>query len=195
MLAVSGCDFHGEPLLIEPEFDDVSSFETDLGKWTGRAIDLGSPPATWEVARSGDRATQGSQSTRLRLGNLAGQTKTFVERRYEVEKSLLYRVEMSFDFSSADVAGVSPWGLLAGVSPDSPTKTGAVVTPGNTSNGRAADEGHVWLRRSFSLDVGSDGDGELFVYVGVGGMSEASRTYYLDNLKVTLTRKGLTPPR
>jgi len=85
-LACASCDFHGGTFLIEPEFDDTTSFEADLGKWTGRAFDLGTPPATWEVARSGERATQGSQSARIRLGNLAAaQTKVFLERRYDVE--------------------------------------------------------------------------------------------------------------
>jgi hypothetical protein len=69
------------------------------------------------------------------------------------------------------------------------------VQPGNTANGRAADEGYVWLPKSYSMDVSSDGDGELFVYVGVLGTAEIARTYYVDNLKVALTRKGLSPPR
>jgi hypothetical protein len=194
-LAAAGCDFNGDPLAILPEFDDVSSFEVDLEKWTARAADLGTPPATWEIVRSADRATAGSQSTRLRLGSPAGQTKIFLERRYAVEKSLLYRVEISFDFASADFAGVTPWPLLVGAAVESPTVSGAVVQPGNTANGRAADEGYVWLPKSYSMDVSSDGDGELFVYVGVLGTAEIARTYYVDNLKVALTRKGLSPPR
>src|SRR6185503_5021866 len=60
-LGVAACDFNGDPLVILPEFDDVTSFETDLEKWVPRAVDIGTPPATWEVVRSGDRATQGTQ--------------------------------------------------------------------------------------------------------------------------------------
>jgi len=84
---------------------------------------------------------------------------------------------------------------LAGTLLDSPTKTGAVVAPGNTANGRTGAGGYVWLQKLYSMDVTSDADGELFVFVGVVGASEQSRTYYVDNVKVTMTRKGLSPPR
>jgi hypothetical protein len=107
-LGLSGCDFHGGTFIIEPEFDDVSSFETDLEKWIGRATDLGTPEAAWEIVRSGDRATQGSGSSRLRLSNAAAQTRIFIQRRYEVERNQGYQVDISFDFASADWAGVIP---------------------------------------------------------------------------------------
>jgi hypothetical protein len=194
-VGLSACDFQGDPLVIEPEFDDVTSFETDLEKWTPRATDLGTPPATWEIVRSGDRATQGGGSSRLRLTNSTGQPRIFLERRYEVEKNQLYQVDLSFDFASADWAGAIPWRLLAGAAVNSPTQTGAVVTPADTGNGRAADEGYVWLQKIYSMDLSSDADGELFIYVGVSGATESARTYYVDNVKVTLTRKGISPPR
>jgi hypothetical protein len=195
-LAVAACDFQGDTITIEPEFDDVSSFETDLDKWVGRAVDLGTPPATWEIVRSGDRATQGTQSARLRLGNLGGQTKIFLERRYAVEKNQRYLMEISFDFASADFGTVNLWRLLAGAALDSPTQVGSFFgTPADTGNGRSTDEGYVWLQKSYSQQITSDSDGELFVYVGVGGTSELSRTYYVDNVKVALTRQGLSAPR
>ena len=197
-LAAAGCDFNGSPLAILPEFDDVTSFETDLGKWVGRAVDLGTPPSTWEVVRSGDRATQGTQSSRLRLTDTttATQSKVFIERRYALEKNQRYLVEISFDFASADFAGVTPWALLAGASVDAPTQSNvALMAPGTTANGRTADDGFVWLPRSYSTELSSDADGEIFVYVGVSGTSPLTRAYYVDNLKVTLTRKGLSAPR
>ncbi|MSR35870.1 MAG: hypothetical protein EXR95_04380 [Gemmatimonadetes bacterium] len=92
----AACDFNGDPLVIEPEFDDVSSFEVDLGKWTGRVVDAGTPSVLWEVARSADRASEGSQSARIRLDNRAGQAKVMLERRYEVEENQAYAVAISF---------------------------------------------------------------------------------------------------
>jgi hypothetical protein len=181
--------------VIAPEFDDVSSFESDLGAWAGRATDLGTPPATWEVVRSGDRASHGSQSSRLRLTSAAGQPKLFIERRYVTEKNQLYKVDVSFDFASSDWTGARPWPMLVGAALDSPTKTGAVITFGDTGNGRAADEAFVWLPKVFSMDLSSDADGEMFIYIGVTGGSATTRTYYVDNVKATLTRKGISPPR
>ena len=194
-LGVGACDFQDSSFVIEPEYDDVSSFEADLDKWTPRSIDLGTPPATWEVARSGERASQGGQAVRLRIGNTTGQAKAFIERRYAVEKNQTYLVAISFDFATADFSGVLPWGLIAGVSNDSPTLNNVVAIPANTANGRAADEGFVWTQKGATMELTSDSDGELYVSVGVAAASEGTRTYYVDNLKVTLTRRGISPPR
>jgi hypothetical protein len=194
-LAISGCDFHGDPLVIEPEFDDATSFESDLGQWTPRSVGVTAPPVAWEIARSGERATDGTQSARLRVDNTTGQAKILLERRYEVEKNQRYRVEISFDFASADFGGVNLWQLLVGAGTTSAAQGGALAAPGDTGNGSATDQGFAWLPKSYSTEVISDADGELFVYVGVGATSEFSRAYHVDKLEVTLTRKGITTTR
>lgn len=194
-LALSGCDFNGDPLVIQPEFDDVSSFESDLGLWAARSVGVTAPPVAWEIARSGERATGGSQSARLRVDNTTGQAKIFLERKYEVEKNQRYQVELSFQFASADFGGVNLWQLLAGAAPTSPTQGGVLAVPGDTGNGRTTDQGYAWLPKTFSMEVTSGAEGELYVYVGVGATSEFSRAYYVDDVKVVLTRKGITTAR
>ena len=190
---VSGCDFHGDPLVILPEFDDVSSFESDLGKWTPRALDLGTPAVAYEVTRSAERASDGMQSVRVRIDNAAGaQPKVLLERRYETEKNQTYQVDVSFDLASADSVGLAPWRVMVGAAPDSPTRTLQVSAPGDTGNGRAGSAGWVWGRRTYSVEARTDADAELFVYVGVWATSAGARTYYLDHLEITLTRKGIT---
>ena len=169
-LALEACDFNADPLVIEPEFDDISSFETDLWKWVARGVDITDPPVAWEVVRSGERATQGTQSVRLRLANLNDQGKVWIERRYEVADDQLYSVESSFDFASADWGDVNLWRILAGAGPVSPA-SGGPTPQGSTANGSASDEGHQWLPKVYTLEARSSADGQLFVHVGVWGMS------------------------
>lgn len=194
LAVASGCDFKADPLVIQPEFDDVSSFEGDLGSWTVRTVDLGTPAATYEVVRSTDRASDGAQSVRVRLENQTGQAKVLLERRYVVEKDQTYVVEVAFGLASADWSGVAPWRVAVGAAPDSPLRTGFVNGPLDTFNGRLADQGLVFGPRTTTLEVRSDADGELFVYVGVWGTSAGSRSYYLDALRVALTRRGISRP-
>lgn len=192
--AAAGCDFKADPLIIQPEFDDVSSFESDLGGWAVRTVDLGTPAAPYEAVRSTDRASGGAQSVRLRLENRAGQAKVLLERRYVVEKDQTYLVEVTFGLASADWSGTAPWRVAIGAAPDSPLKTGVVDGPLDTFNGRLADQGFVFGPRAATLEARSDAEGELFVYVGVWGTSAESRSYYLDDLRVALTRRGISRP-
>lgn len=191
-LASAGCDLHGDPLEILPEFDDVSSFESDLGRWSARTLDLGAPPVAYEVVRSSERALDGTQSVRLRVANQAGQPKVFLQRRYETEKDQTYTIDVTLGFASADSVGAAPWRLIVGAAPDSVRRMVDGDAPGLTSNNSAGSAGYVWSTRRYALEARSDADGELFLYVGVWATSPGTRTYYVDNVKVTLTRKGIT---
>ncbi len=194
LVAGLGCDFHGDPLMIEPEHSDTASFEAGLGDWIPFGIDLLSPPVAWEVARSTDRASDGTQAIRVRLNNLNGRGKVVLERKYAVAKDQLYTVVISFDFATADFGDIGLWRILAGASPDSPTRSNSVAPRESTGNGLAADGGYRWLPKSYTMEARSDAKGEMFVHVGVWGTSEVLRTYYIDKLEVTLTRKGLSAP-
>ena len=73
--------------------------------------------------------------------------------------------------------------------------TNATLTPtpqGDTGNGLPTDEGHRWLTKSYAMQVRASQDGELFVHVGVWGTSLSPRTYFVDQVRVKLTREGLS---
>lgn len=188
---VAGCDKHGLDFIVAPEFDDTFSFESSLGDWTGKSKDVAGD--TWEIVTSADRATQGTQSVRLRLDDKNSQGKIWIEKRYAVEKNQAYKVQVTFDFGSADYGGVNLWQILTGAAPDSPSTVGTPSPMGDTANGQSTDQGYKFLPKTFTVDATSDADGELFVYVGVWGTSPFLRTYYVDNLKVVLTRAGISP--
>ena len=188
--SLGGCDRRGFELIVEPEFEDAFSFETDLSDWAPRGIDLADPLVVWEVVRSSDQASDGEQAIRLRLDNLNSQGKIWIERRYEVEENQFYSVKISFDFGSADWGDVNLWRLLAGSGTDSPAVTGSLSVRGDSGNGESSDQSFQWVPKTYEIELGSDTDSELFVYVGIWGTSPFLRTYYLDNIQVVLTRQG-----
>jgi hypothetical protein len=193
-LAAAGCDRHPDPVVIQPEFDDATSFESDLGHWAVRTLDLGTPPATVEAVRSSDRASDGAQSVRLRLDNAAAQPKVLLERSYDAEKNLTYSVDVSLSFATADSAAVQPWRVAIGAAPVSPTQSLQVNAPTDTGSGKSTG-GFAWIVKTYHGEVQTDASGHLFVYVGVWATSPGARSYYVDDLKVTLTREGVSPPR
>ena len=192
LCSFGSCDRRGFDLIVEPEFEDAFSFETDFSDWTPQGRDLTDPPVVWEVARSGERASDGEQAIRLRLDNLNSQGKIWIERRYEVEENQVYSVEISFDFGSADWGDVNLWRLLAGGGTDPPSVTGSLSVRGDSGNGESSDQGYRWVPNTYEMELRSGTDGELFVYVGIWGTSAFLRTYYLDNIQVVLTRQGFS---
>lgn len=191
-LVAAGCDLKGTPLEIHPEFDETFSFDAGLDDWSPRSRELGEPASPWEVSRSEELARTGSGSVKLRLDNLGGAGRIWIERRYEVEPHQRYDVEITLELASADFGGVDAWSLIAGAAPESPAATGAFNVAGTTDNGGTEDQGLQWVEKSGTMQVLSDDDGELFVYVGVWGTSVGDRTFHVDDVKVTMTRVG--PP-
>ena len=145
-------------------------------------------------ARTIERASDGMHSVRLRLDNLNAQGKIWIERSYDVAPDQEYEVEIGFALASADFGTINLWRVLAGASPDPPTAADALVSTVDTGNGETSDTGVEWVEKSVTVPVESDEDGELLVYLGVWGTSEFSRTYDLDEVRVTLFRTGLSEP-
>ena len=190
--ALSACDRNTTGFEIVPEFDDVYSFETGMQDWASRSLDLGSPPVAWEIARTNERADDGTQSVRLRLDNQAGEGKIWIERRYEVPPDQEYEITIRFALASADHAGVAPWLVIAGADPDQPVVAADLPAGQDTGNGSATDVGHRWIDRSLVVRTKSDEDAEIFVYLGIWGRSPGLRSYNLDDVRLTFMRKGLS---
>jgi hypothetical protein len=139
LCSLGSCDLSGLQLIVEPEFEDAFSFETDFSHWAPQGSDLADPPVVWEVARSSDQASEGEQAIRLRLDKKNSQGKIWIERRYEVEEDQFYSIEISFDFGSADWGDVNLWRLLAGT--DSPAVVGSLSVRGDSNSATRATSG------------------------------------------------------
>jgi hypothetical protein len=113
-----------------------------------------------------------------------------MERQFELQPGATYDVEAAFDFASADFGDIGLWTIIAGVSEADPETVDDLDFQDETGNGASDDVGHVWGARSYSLGTATAGrNGLLWVALGVWGTFETTRTYFVDDVQLTFTRR------
>ena len=191
VVALAGCDFQGDDILIEPEYDLSYSFESGFQDWSPAGTDLDDPPVDWEVSRTAEHASEGGQSVRLRLDNVNDQGKIWIERAFDVAPDTAYTVEIAFDLGTSDTGDVNLWTVLAGATAERP-QGAADLTPRENTGG-AQGEDVTWLEKRYTSTVTSSEDGRIWVHVGVWGTWETERTYYVDDVRVVFRRVSPAP--
>lgn len=170
-----------------------SSFENDLDDWSphGTDLQLGNGTIEWSITRSQDRATEGSSSAKYFLNNLNDAGKIWLERSFAVASSSMYQVKVTYDFASRDFGSVNLFTIITGVYVDPPRSRDALQASyqGNTGNGSPNDVGYQWLPKQYEFTVSSGSSSTLYVVIGVWGTWQGPRTYYVDNVRVTLTEQ------
>lgn len=184
LLVFGGCSGQGRAPSNPANY--AFSFEKDMEGWIAAGTNLDDPLVEWCIERSRDIATDGKTSIRLYLNNMNGAGKIWVERRFDVNPSCAYEVRVEYDLASADWGDVNLWTIITGVVPESPKKE--PVFQENTGNNAPPEDGFAWLRKTYDFTMESGPDGKLFVMIGVWGTWETARTYYVDNIAVTLGR-------
>lgn len=185
VLALGACD-RAPDVVIVPEFEFAFSFEGGLADWSTASADLGS--GTGSVTASQERASRGSGSARLALANPGGAGKLWLTRALDVTPDQRYAVELSFDLGTSDHGSVTPWSLVAMVRPAAPSGAASLEFAGETSSGVETAGGAVWAEKSLTLTAQADKEGRLYLTLGVWGTTTGTRTYWLDNVRVVLTR-------
>ena len=183
--ATAGCDRSPEAVIV-PEFDLSYSFESELEGWTPSAADLGA--GSWAAEASTERATQGTRSARLSLANPGGAGKVWLTRELELTPEKDYTAQVSFDLATADHGVADAWKLILTVRPTAPGSASALDFQGDTSSGLATGTGPQWVEKRFVVPVRTDEEGLLYLSLGVWGTTPGTRTYWLDNVRVLLTR-------
>jgi len=168
------------------------SFENDMEEWEGRALDLELANSTidWSITRSHENVKDGSSSLRFYLENWNDMGKIWIERSFAVKSNTQYRVDVSYAFASGDWGDANFFTIITGVLQESPESRDELVYQGDTGNGADSDVGYVWLEKSYSFSVESDVNDKLYVIIGVWGVWETPRTYYVDAVKVVFVELG-----
>jgi hypothetical protein len=182
LLLLQGC--------INFSFDNnYFSFETDMEGWEARGIDLDSPSVDWSINRSDTMAFDGNISVEFYLENFNDAGKIWIEREFEVKTRRTYEVKIEYAFASSDFGSFNLWRIITGVVEKSPETRDDLIFQDDTGNGYDNDVGYVWLNKSYSFTIKSTSNGKLYVILGIWGTWETPRTYYLDNVHITFTRK------
>lgn len=162
-----------------------TSFEAGFDGFVPDGADLDDPPIEWEIERTDERADDGEWSVRLEIENLNDAGKIWIERRVELEPGRVYDVDLSYAFASADFGDINAWTVIAGVTPTDPESADDLPFQGSTANGADDDVGFVWLERSHDLTVTTGTSGEAWLSLGVWGTSEFTRSYHLDDVRIS----------
>ena len=177
-----------------PDDDPVvvtQSFEQGLGEWEPRAVDVvvGGEEIDWSVSITDADATDGTRAARIDVENLTDAAKVWIERAVDLEPNTTYDVEIAFDFGTADWGAVNLWTILAGAFADAPADADDLQPAfrGNTGHDEGENAGVVWLEKSYDLTVTTDADGVLHLVIGVWGTFEVTRSYLVDDVRVTIT--------
>jgi hypothetical protein len=189
-----GCSESKQPLRPEPRVYKISdSFEDGFSAWTINSLDVevDKVEIDWYVVSSDERASNGLSSAKLYMDNLTDAAKIWLERSIKVAPNKTHQVTISFDLASSDYGDVNLFSILANVLPYNPTTRDDVTAgvsdgdfPEGTHNGGVQD--FVWLDKSLTKSVTSRDDGMLYFILGIWGTWEGARTYYFDDLRVTV---------
>jgi hypothetical protein len=164
------------------------SFEQGMDGWVAQGTDLSNPAVEWSIERSGDMASEGDTSLKVYLNNLNDAGKIWIQRPFDVDSDSYYQVHVDYDFASADYGDLNLWTIITGAVLGPPTKADELVYQRDTGNGADKDEGYKWLHKTYTFDMRTGPEKEIYVIIGVWGTWETARTYYIDNIKVTTVK-------
>jgi hypothetical protein len=161
-------------------------FENDLEGWATKSADLGKPPVEWSINRSGEMIKGGKSAAILTLASSGGQPSIWLEKSFPLNPGQRYQVKVTYDFASAD--SENTWRLITGVAQSQFSNSQDLVFQGDTANGAGSSAGFQWQQKDFNFTVQANGEGKVYVAIGVQGTSEGQRHYFLDNVAVTFNR-------
>lgn len=166
------------------------SFENSMDGWAADAADT--PGWNWYIAPSTDRATAGLWSQKMYMDNYNDATKIWIEKAFVVPAGRAYTVYLKWHFATRDFGMVNLFNIIASVGSRNPESMADFLSIGHTGTGYDYDRGYVWLLKFYSKEVtpasaAGDGNGVIWVGLGVWGTWETPRTYYLDNLHIDIS--------
>lgn len=195
LLTPLACDDDDDPTAPTTPISFQTSFEDGAAGFVADGTDLSDPMVTWSVDRTEAFASDGDASMVLALDNVNDQAKIWMEREIVgLKPDTDYLVELSFDFGSSDWGDVNLWTLFADVTGISPTVwsdfSDAYVT--TTANGASEASGVIFDQKTVSMAARTEQDGRLHVSIGIWGTYEVARSYYVDDVGITVTEVAET---
>ncbi len=164
------------------------SFESDMQGWEKNGTDLDNPPINWSVGRSDEISTDGDYSVRFYLENFNDAGKIWMEKTFDVDPNSIYDIKISYNFATADFGDLNLFNIITTVLGKSLSGRETLNYEGDTGHHSDA-EGYVWLDKEFEYIVETDDSGQIYINIGVWGSWETTRTYFVDELNITIEKQ------
>lgn len=177
---------------VAPGGQYTFSFEQGLEGWTPVGADTGSPGsayAPWSVGPTTELVCTGQRSLKFQVNNSTDAAKIWIVRAFAADSGRTYTVDVSYAFGTEDYGTANHFVLLTGAAPTAPVDGPSLLaaTLHDDTGSGANSSGYVWLRKSVQMSANGNASGLIYVVIGVWGTFEVARTYYVDNVAVTLT--------
>jgi hypothetical protein len=164
------------------------SFENGMDGWVAQGTDLNNPTDEWSIEPTEDMAKEGHYSLKVYLDNLNDAGKIWIQRPFDVDSNSYYQINVDYEFASADNGDLNLWTIITGALLGPPSKADELVYQRDTGNGADKDEGYKWLHKTYTFDMRTGPEKEIYVVIGVWGTWETARTYYIDKVKIYLIK-------
>ena len=180
-------------LTKKSDASEFYSFEDDLQGWTSKGADLesGGGFIDWSITRTQEYALggeDGDYSINFDLNNLNKKGKIWIERPFAVESGRKYKVNVNYALHSHDCGDAPRFRIITGVFRRRP-ETGEDLVDAIQDKTTSAGCTWGWLHKTYDFTIKSKKKETLYVVIGLSGTEQAHRTYNLDSVCVTLTKK------
>ena len=175
------------PTLVPPfPIIFIEDFEAGLGQWFPEAnvpMDPDNPGKSmaWSALVSSQEASEGSHSTELFLDGRRGAGTIWLQRPVRVNTEEAVRVDITFQLWS-EGESMNTLARVAGYA-----GVGKPVAEADFDTSIAADLASGWREYKYVFDV-LPREGSIFVAVGITIAWETEVTYYIDDIRVEVTR-------
>ena len=146
----------------------------------------------WSIRRSTEQAQDGSHSLKITIDGESDDGTAWIARSFVVQPNSRYHVDLSFYVGLLKGNTVNNWSVVAYLGRRRPTLEADFTSIGDTGAGVG------WVPFSYSTDIEVGDASELWLAVGIRANWETWRTFYLDNIAVSISldfsSRGLRRP-
>ena len=188
LMSFSMGQFVGAPIcLASQEINEFYSFENDMEGWSVNGADLNLDE--WAITRSQDMSTDGLTAVKFDLTNNNDQGLIWVEKPFVVDPNRLYQVSVSYSFASAD-GPVGNFDIITGVLKQRPTTEDDLIPAFRESTDHNSSKPkYRWLDKQYEFVVSSGQTTNLWIVIGISGIFEIRKVYYVDSVRVEIAPK------
>lgn len=161
---------------------DVPTFPCNTGQTaypecesTGQALQR-----LWSIRRSTEQAQDGLHSLKITMDGQSDDGTAWIVRSFPVQPNTTYHVDLDFYVGLLNGSVFNTWSIVAYARTKRPALEADFTRIGDTGAGLG------WVPFSYSTDIDAGDASEVWLAVGIRVNWETWRTFYLDNITVSI---------
>lgn len=163
------------------------SFDETMQGWQKDGTDLDDPPINWTVEHTTTMAYNGTGAVKLFLNNMNDAGKIWMEKAFTVTPNTAYEITVNYYFATSDYGEFNLFNIVCGATNTDPETADDLIFQDDTGHhNESIQDEYLWLEKEYTFTVLSDENGSIYVNIGVWGSWETPRTYYVDEVNISI---------